>query len=92
MNLPVPMESRAAVLVESVPIVPDEGRVVAPIAIDKLLHSADTLASTLAAAAAGHTLMRPRDPFEPDTPTIRAQNSEGSHSQRDRVRNILHND
>lgn len=85
------MESRAAVLVEPVPIVPDEGRVIAPIAIDKLLRSADTLAGTLAEAAAiaGRTLMRPRDPFGVDTPTIRAQNSEGSRSQRDRVRNIL---
>jgi len=91
-NLPVPTESCAAVLVE--PIVPDEGRAIAPIAVDKL-RQADTRADVFAAAAAiaARKLAWPRDPrSESDTPTVRKQNSEGLRSQRDRARNILYND
>lgn len=87
------MESCGTGLVE--PIVPDEGRATAPIAVDKSRRPADTHADTLAAAAArivARTSARPRDP-EPDMPKVRVQNSEGPRrSQLDRACNILNQD
>lgn len=87
------MESCAAVPAEPAPVVPDEGRAIAPIATDKSRRPADTRSGTLAAAAAivAHTKAQPRDPRAgPGTPTGRAQNSEMPRWQ-DRTHNILCN-